>query len=367
MRKVYLIPVTQHDSSFYIGKYDPRKLVKMTDPTIDVNTLQDAQRPLDKKHLQEIADYASHDKHGMLPSSILIATKETDKLVLKEELVAGETKYYIEFPDSEAELANYSNTIDVVDGQHRLFAFDEKYRDPDFKDSEQYELPFSIFITPTIFVRRKLFTITNEKQKAVSPNLLLYLKSLLGMLDSAEETYLPLAKSLNEESMSPLKGRIIISAEKISKGYKAKELIKIFNKAKLADIIIGSKPISNDDLTTALSIFIKGWEGYYQLSFRSPGTETMTKISGLRYILLLFETFFDHSINTQKAFDEKFVKQVIQDLENAKQLNEGQTLFDDSLVFRGEGATVKLAADDANKLKAYLANKVTNNFNPLAY
>ncbi len=366
MKKVILIPVSQHDNTFYIGKYDPRKLVKMTDPDIDINTLQEAQRPLDKKHLQEIADYASHDKQGMLPSSILLATKETDKLVLKHETIDGETKYYIEFPDSDAELNNYSNTIDVIDGQHRLFAFDEKYRDPDFKDSEKYELPFSIFITPTIFVRRKLFTITNEKQKAVSPNLLLYLKSMLGMLDSAEEKYLPLVKALNDENISPLKGRIVISAEKISKGYKAKELIKIFNKAKLADIIMNGSAISKENLVKALSIYIQGWESFYQLSFKSPGKETMTKISGLRYIVLLFETFFDNSINTRKAFDVDFVKTVIQDLEDAKLLNEDQTLFDDSMVFRGEGATVKLAADDANTLKAYLANKATDNFNPLA-
>ncbi len=366
MKKVYLIPVFQHDHTFFIGKYDPRKLVKMTDPDIDVNTLQEAQRPLDKKHLLEIADYASHDKQGMLPSSILIATKETDKLVLKTETISGKTEYFIEFPDSETELSDYSNTIDVIDGQHRLFAFDEKYRDPDFKNSEKYELPFSIFITPTIFVRRKLFTITNEKQKAVSPNLLLYLKSMLGMLDSAEETYLPLVKALNEENMSPLKGRIIISAEKISKGYKAKELIKLFNKAKLADIIIGGNQISKENLVKALSIYINGWESRYQLSFKSPGKETMTKISGLRYMVLLFETFFDHSVNTRKTFDVDFVKTVIQDLENAKQLDEGQTLFDDSMLFRGEGATVKLAADDANRLKAYLANKATDSFNPLA-
>lgn len=81
---------------------------------------------------------------------------------------------------------------------------------------------------------------------------------------------------------------------------------------------------------------------------------------------MLFETFFDHSVNTRKPFDVDFVKTVIQDLENAKYLDEGQTLFDDSMVFRGEGATVKLAADDANKLKAHLANKATDSFNPLA-
>ena len=35
---------------------------------------------------------------------------------------------------------------------------------------------------------------------------------------------------LNTEEFSPLKGRIIQSAEKISKGFKAKEIIKILGK-----------------------------------------------------------------------------------------------------------------------------------------
>lgn len=92
----------------------------------------------------------------------------------------------------------------------------------------------------------------------------------------------------------------------------------------------------------------------------------MTKISGLRYIFLLFSTFVDHSIHTRSAFTMEFVKEVIQDLENAKGLNEEQTLFDSSLEFRGEGATVKLAMDDAALLKAYLAAKSTEGFNPFA-
>ena len=92
----------------------------------------------------------------------------------------------------------------------------------------------------------------------------------------------------------------------------------------------------------------------------------MTKISGLRYIMLLFTTFVDHSINSKSPFDVGFVKQVIQDLEDAKGLNEDQTLFDNSLDFRGEGATVKLAADDALLLKSYLAGKSTAGFNPFA-
>ena len=45
----------------------------------------------------------------------------------------------------------------------------------------------------------------------------------------------------------------------------------------------------------------------------------------------------------------------------------GETLFSipsASLSFRGEGATVKLAEDDGNLLKVFVANKQTAGFNP---
>lgn len=45
----------------------------------------------------------------------------------------------------------------------------------------------------------------------------------------------------------------------------------------------------------------------------------------------------------------------------------GETLFSApsaSLSFRGEGATVKLAEDNGNLLKVFVANKQTAGFNP---
>jgi len=368
MKKVYLEPVKQYDKTFYVGKYDPRLLVQMTDQSIEVDKVQEAQRPLEKKHLMEIAEYTGPVDKGMLPASVLIATKEAEKLKLMTETTDDETKFYMEFPSTPEEVSKYADTLDIIDGQHRLFAFDARYKNEDLKDSITYEIPFSMFIMPDLRTRRLLFTITNEKQKAVSGNLLLYLKSKLGMLNSAEEQYLPLVNLLSGENMSPLKGRVILSAEKISKGYKAKELIKIFDKAKLSDLTIGNPPtkLTNTQLLIAISTYLNGWEEFYGLSYKKPGKETMTKISGLRYIMLLFTTFVDHSINSKSPFDVGFVKQVIQDLEDAKGLNEDQTLFDNSLDFRGEGATVKLAADDALLLKSYLAGKSTAGFNPFA-
>lgn len=369
MKKVYLIPVQQYNTVFYVGKYDPQKLVQMADQSIEIGETQEAQRPLDKKHLQEISDYTGPIERGMLPASVQIATKDKEKIrIKKESLATDEVRYFVEFPETEDELAAYENTIDIIDGQHRLFAFDKRYRNENWKKDTVYEIAFSIFITPDLRTRRLLFTITNEKQKAVSSNLLLYLKSKLGMLRQEEELYLPLVNLLNAENKSPLKGRIIMSAERLAKGYKAKELIKIFNKGKVRELTVGNppEPLSLEQTLEALCTYIGGWEEFYSLSYQKPKKETMTKISGLRYIFLLFTTFVDHSIHTRRAFTTEFVKEVIQDLEDAKGLDDEQTLFDNSLEFRGEGATVKLAADDAALLKAYLAAKSTAGFNPFA-
>lgn len=369
MKKVYLIPVQQYNTTFYIGQYDPRKLVQMADQSIEVGQVQEAQRPLDKKHLMEISDYTSPIEKGMLPSSVMISTKEKSILKVETEVDSnGGSRYFVLFPDTDEELLKYVNTVDIIDGQHRLFAFDEKYRNEDLKNDIIYEMAFSMFITPDLRTRRLLFTITNEKQKAVSGNLLLYLKSQLGMLNSAEELYLPLVRLLSSENKSPLKGRIVLSAERITKGYKAKELIKILDKAKVGELTIGTppRPLNTYQQLDALCTYLSGWEEFYGVSYKKPLKDTITKISGLRYILLLFSTFVDHSINSKTPFDKKFVKSVIQDLEDSKGLNEDQTLFDRSLEFRGEGATVKLAQDDANSLKAFLASKNTAGFNPFA-
>nr|WP_325212563.1 DGQHR domain-containing protein [uncultured Oscillibacter sp.] len=367
MKKVPVLQIRQYDSVFYLGSYDPRLLVKMADRSIDLGEIQEAQRPLEKKHLQEISDYVGSD-HGFLPASVMIGTREPDKLALECETdEQGRSQYFIQFPSTPEELAEYENSIDIIDGQHRLFAFDDRYRSEELKDATVYDMPFSLFLTPSLKTRRRLFTITNEKQKSVSPNLLLYLKSKLKMLNTEEERYLPLVQLLNTENRSPLKDRIIMSAERIPKGYKAKELIKIFGKAKIGEISLGTPPVllTPDEMLKTVSAYLSGWESHYGLSYQKPGKETMTKISGLRYILLLFTVFFDHAVNTKTPFDQRYVQEVIRELELIKGLAPDETLFDSSLEFRGEGGTVKMAADDAAVLKAHLAGKISQGFNPI--
>lgn len=368
MKKTYLTKTQQHSVISYTGSIDPRILVRMADQSIEIGEVQDDQRPLDKKHIQEIASHVGENQ-GLLPTSIIVGTKDKNKLTVEtEKSSSGDDLYYMMIPETDQELKEYENTIDISDGQHRIFAFSDIYRSPELKDSDLYEVPVTFYIMPQLKTRQNLFYTTNAKQKPVPANLLLWLRDQLKLLSKPEEKYLPLIRLMNSENVSPLKGRIIMSAEKISKGYKAKELVKIFDKAKIAETGIAIiQNIDNNKMAQILSVYLGGWENYYQLDFQHPCKDTMTKISGLRYIMLLFPAFTEIAVTCQKKFDNDFVIEMIKDLEEAKSVDSinGESLFTvEALSFRGEGATVKLAEDDGNLLKAFVANIQTSGFNP---
>ena len=74
MKRIYLQKITQHSEICYIGKIDPRELVKVA-TKVEMSEVQDAQRPLNKKRVQDISNYVQ-DKNGILPNTLTIATKD---------------------------------------------------------------------------------------------------------------------------------------------------------------------------------------------------------------------------------------------------------------------------------------------------
>lgn len=385
MEKVKLIKVEQFSLPFFIGAWDPRKLVRIADQDIlKSEAIPEAQRPIDKKHLKEIAEYVGKKQSGTLPATIIISTKDKNKLYVQHEVVNDEEQYFIDFPSTDEEVKSYGPLIDVIDGQHRLFAFHKDYIDTNIKSKEKFLMPFSLFETPLLKTRQSLFLVTNEKQKSVNPNLLLYLKEKLELLDDDERKYYPLIKKLYEENASPLKGRIIMSAEKIKKGLKSKELLKIFKKAKLDKVAHrvlqdeltatnNSVSLTNDLFIKVFVDYLRGWEEYYGVRFNKSSDIALTKISGLRYIIFLFETFVDQFLSETKnpgnhpKFNAEYVREKVANLETMKKKQaegvwkEGDTIFTCDaykLVFRGEGATVTMAQNDQRAFKTFLDQQV---------
>ena len=201
---------------------------------------------------------------------------------------------------------------------------------------------FSIFEGLSKNEIKEIFMISNEKQDKVAPNLLRLFRKALGLLGADEDVF-KLAESLNSESYSVLKGRIMIGAEKISKGYKEIELSKIILKSNTLDTLEKYIKESNiDTMTKVLVNYLEAWEKSYGVSFKDPQKDTITKISGLRYILYLFPEITDILYKDGKIFVCDNFLEVINELKDAIGIDNVFESDKTELAFRGEGATVAL-------------------------
>ena len=183
MKKIYLQKITQYGTECYIGKIDPRSLVRVAEK-IEMSAVQDAQRPLNEKRVKSIANYVDGDK-GILPNTLTIATKDQRFEVHECDEMTG--IYYIEFPETESEYSKFNGAIDVMDGQHRLYSFRNDICT--LQNATQYEIGFTLYILPTLDERRRIFISCNEKQEKVSGNLLMWFRSKLNMLSNDEKKY----------------------------------------------------------------------------------------------------------------------------------------------------------------------------------
>lgn len=379
MKKVIVRPVVQKTKRFFVMIADPRDIVQIL-PEVDAGEAQESQRPWIKKKVQEISDYVSGkpDKDtgtralGLIPNAPIIDIQEPLKVEMEEIKVQdlnGKTveqkRYFIQIPETEDEFKRYAGKINALDGQHRIRAFAENFRGISFNDDIKYDMVFSVFENLSLKERKEIFMFTNEKQDKVPNNIIRLLKKALGLLTEDEEEVFKYSEALNEQPFSVLNNRIMFGADRIAKGYKDNQISKILKKSgtiKAIDASITTNEI--EKRVKVISNYLKAWEEVYDLSFLNPGKETMTKISGLRYILYLFPTIFEILLQDKKIASPSEFKKIIEVLPEATQTLNIFTDESTILAFRGEGATIKLAQNHAEILKHYVLNEKTDNFDP---
>lgn len=367
MKKIYLLKVKQNKEISYIGSASARDLVKMATKA-EFEEIQDAQRPVNPKRLDDISEFVLNG--GTLSTSIVIGTCDSDRLAVKKvEDVKTNDLYYTEFPETKEEFEKYKNSFDIMDGQHRLFSFlEEKIK---IDDTIDYDLSFNMYVTPTLKTRRLIFKNTNEEQKQVESNLLLWFRKQLNMLSNKEKTYHEVVELLNSESSSPLKDRIIMGAEKKVGGFKAEQIINILFKSKIK--FLGGQELSDELTYKLLSEYLSGWEDAVgiRIADRDKNYAPFSKIAGFRFMILMLPTFYDKAVSDKEIFDRKYVSSIIKKVTG----NESYTpldLFDPNgnyikslglNPFGGETPTTVLAEEWCNKIK----NEALEDFNPLAY
>ena len=358
MKRLLLLKNTQYGTTSYIGTIDPRKLVK-TATEVEMGAVQDAQRPLSEKRVKDIAHYVDSEK-GILPNTLTIATKDNRLVVKPYPNVEG--LYYMDFPENDAEFEEYKDAADVMDGQHRLYSFLPNIRT--ISDNYQYEIGFTIYIKPTLNEKRQIFVSCNEKQEKVSGNLLMWFREKLHMLSENEKNYYNLISNLN--SNYPLQGRIIMSAEKISRGFKADQMMDALKAAHIQDLAIGEELLTEDQKVKVICTYLSAWENVCDFKFASSTAKTAgaaIKMAGLRFMLLLLQPTWERAINLRRSFDTEFVEDTLKQMISTYGVERELFFTNDEhkMWFRDRTAIIYAANIASNKIRAL----GTDNFNPL--
>lgn len=355
MQKVFLQKIKQYNTECYIGKIDPRFLVRVA-TEVGMSQVQDAQRPLNEKRVKDIATYVS--EKGILPNTLTLATKDNRFTIYS---LPNNDSFVMDFPSEESEFDMFKDSIDVMDGQHRLYSFLPSIAS--IQQDVDYEIGFTLYIKPTLTERRKIFISCNEKQEKVSGNLLMWFKEKLKMLSEGENEYWSIVSRLNNEY--PLKGRIIMSAEKITNGIKAQQLCLILKSSKINDITINGEALTEDQKVKVIGIYLSAWEKVVDFQFSPPskGAGAATKTAGLRYMLVLIPTIWDKAISDHRKFDEGFIKEILAALIASFGVvrEEFFTCEEHKLYFRDRTATAQFSEESIKKIKGLSAGS----FNPL--
>lgn len=365
MKKMYLNPVHQKNHIFYSLIADPREIVTVI-KRVEADVIQENQRPWRKSKVLEIVAYVmgyltldkkKYKVNGLIPNAPII------NLIGKFDILHDENDDpYILFPETEEEMEEYKGQIEVIDGQHRILAFAPDLRDPLFSDDTPYEMIFSVFCKLTEEEKKELFMVCNEKQTKIGDDLLRLMRKMLCLLGDSEK-YFDLVNKMNTEEISPLKGRIMVGASKVKRGYREKQLSNILENSDAYSRLESENFDTINSKCKLLSTYLKAWENIYGVSFQKPSNATLTKISGIRYIMYLLPAFFDILREQDVDPTDKSFKDIIQKLPLATGIAD---VFNDpttSLAFRGGGATVKLAKEHSAMLVKYAtATKTKRDF-----
>lgn len=359
MERLFLQKITQYGSVSYVGKIDPRKLIKVV-KKVEMSETQDAQRPLNEKRVKEIAKYV-YDESGILPNTLTLATTDSRFSVYKCD---NDELYYIDFPSEESEYSEFKDSIDVMDGQHRLYSFMEDIRL--IQDDALYEIGFTIYERPTLAEKRKIFISCNEKQEKVSGNLLMWFKAQLDMLTMDEKAFYNLVYTLSKEY--PLSGHIIMSAESIKNGVKSKEVISAIKQAEIQDMMVGNRNLTDTEKVKVICTYLSSWEKVVGFSFtKSKAKEAgaAIKMAGLKYMLLLLPAFWERAINSRSKFDTSYIEDVLKLFISSMGVEREMFFVCDEhkMCFRDRTAVDLFAKQSIQKIKALDAG----NFNPLGF
>lgn len=181
--KLTVIKAIQPIGCFYLAKISSQELLGLS--AVDRRHITDedevlgVQRPLKKDKIQEIKRYLT-TQNATFPNTIIVNVDKSN--------VVSES-------ETEIVLKRKEDTFTIIDGQHRLFGFEDYLGKP-------FELLLTIFIGLGSDLQAEVFSIINSRQTKVDPSLNIN-------LELSDKTYNPrkvlvqIAQSFNYDKDSP--------------------------------------------------------------------------------------------------------------------------------------------------------------------
>ncbi len=309
--KIEALQYHQKDKDIFVFSMDPhymKQLVKISDVSTGDKNFQ---RPFDPKRVAEIKTYVlGRDKlykkgkdvyaKGFIPNAIVVNLPNSYKVENQG------SKAYIHFPDVK-NIKRYKETIEIIDGQHRLLAFDDECKT--LMGAQQYEMCFVALLNLSDSEKKEIFMVLNERQKTVDKNILLRHKKLLKLLLDDEETRYDVITRLNSEVDSPFYGKIIMAGEKKTYGLKAVQIDSVLNSSKALEKLIDSKDQISEKSYKILKNYFLSWQANFPIVW-FKANNTLTKMAGFRFMSYLFPYVYD-ILKSGKNFQIKTFSDII--------------------------------------------------------
>jgi DGQHR domain-containing protein len=309
--RIAALQYRQKDKNIFIFSMDPhymKQFVKISDVSTGDKNFQ---RPYDPKRVEEIRSYIlGKDKlykkgkdiyaKGFIPNAIVVNLPSNYK-VEKE----GD-KTFILFPDAK-DIPKYKETIEIIDGQHRLLAFDDECKKQ--LGTEQFEMCFVGLIDLSDSEKKEIFMVLNERQKTVDKNILLRHKKLLNLLLDEEETRYDVITRLNSEVDSPFYGKVIMAGEKKKYGLKAVQVDGVLDTSKALEKLIDSKGQISEKSYKVFKNYFLAWQANFPAAW-FKANNTLTKMAGFRFMACLFP-FVHDILKSDKDFTVKAFSKII--------------------------------------------------------
>lgn len=208
------IKVIQPLGEFYIAKIKARDLLKISTSQVaryDRNgNVIGNQRPINIDRLKAIAKYIQSEEMSFPTSIIVAANVNANGIIYDDEDNRWKIKT-TSIPDVfELEIPEHCISALIIDGQHRLKAFEEKTLDDSYRD---IELVCSIFFDLPGSYQAYLFATINGNQKRVDKSLALELFGI-NLDNEPQNTWSPeklavyITRKFNFTKGSPLEGKI---------------------------------------------------------------------------------------------------------------------------------------------------------------